>query len=310
MEKICQHIEKLLAQHDYVVVPGLGGFVVQMQSAQLLSGRITPPTATIAFNPLMQHSDGLLAIEMARTEQISYRKATECIEIEVESIKQKLQSNQIIILENLGSFSQDETGNLIFSPLPKADFLPHNFLLSDLMISTKELRDAGNKKKITITMPSANMFKYAAAAMILFGLFAITPKLSDSRQANNASIINIPVAVKPKIEKPATIDTVKVIKDTIKVTESKSIPTNIVNEIPAETPVFHVIVASSSTKEAAERYCKELAADNFKGAQVLPPIKTYRVAIKSFSDKEEAIKYMENLRQTDSRFETSWVLCN
>lgn len=310
MEKICQHIEKLLAQHDYVVVPGLGGFVVQMQSAQLLPGRITPPTATIAFNPLMQHSDGLLAIELARTEQISYRKATECIEIEVESFKQKLQSNQIIILENLGSFNQDETGNLIFSPLPKADFLPHNFLLSDLMISTKELRDAGNKKKITITMPSAIIFRYAAAAMILFGLFAITPKLSDSRQANNASIINIPVAVKPKVEKPATIDTVKVIKDTIEITESKSTPTNIVNEIPTETPVFHVIVASSSTKEAAERYCKKLAADNFKGAQVLPPIKTYRVAIKSFSDKEEAIKYMENLRQTDSRFETAWVLCN
>ena len=47
VEKFFQHIEKLLAQHDYVVVPNLGGFVVQLQSAQLLSDQITPPVAIV-----------------------------------------------------------------------------------------------------------------------------------------------------------------------------------------------------------------------------------------------------------------------
>jgi len=44
--KINQHIEKLLAYHDYVVVPGLGGFVVQMQSASIL------PIALLHLLPL------------------------------------------------------------------------------------------------------------------------------------------------------------------------------------------------------------------------------------------------------------------
>lgn len=68
MAKINQHIEKLLAYHDYVVVPGLGGFVVQHQSAKITAGHISAPTATVGFNSLMQHADGLLAIEVARAE--------------------------------------------------------------------------------------------------------------------------------------------------------------------------------------------------------------------------------------------------
>ena len=318
MEKFCQHIEKLLAQHDYVVVPNLGGFVVQMQSAQILPDRITPPLATIAFNPLMHHADGLLAIEIARTEKISYRKAVEYIEKEIEAIKLQLSSTGAIPFGNLGNISQDETGNLIFTPEPRADFLPQNFQLSDLFIATKELRTVESKKKITITMPSGNMFKYAAAAMILFGLFAVTPKVSDSQKASNASLVNITFASKPKVKPQAiaavTADSLKEGVDTIKIAAQKPKKTN--TEIETETEIskkvsgFHVIVASSATKESAERYRKELVADNFKEAQVLPPVKTYRVAIQSFSNREEAIRYMENLRQTDSRFETAWVLCN
>jgi CCDC81-like prokaryotic HU domain 1 len=90
VEKIYQHIEKLLAQHDYVVVPNLGGFVVQTQSAMFFSDHITPPQSSIGFNPLMHHSDGLLAIEIARTEGISYRAAIEAIDSEIDIIKKRL----------------------------------------------------------------------------------------------------------------------------------------------------------------------------------------------------------------------------
>jgi len=309
VEKFCEHIEKLLAQHDYVVVPHLGGFVVQMQSAQLLPDRITPPLATVAFNPLMHHADGLLAIEIARTEKISYRKAVEYIDKEIENIKFKLNSTGSIPFGNLGIIIQDQTGNLIFTPKPKADFLPQNFQLSDLFIAPKELRTVESKKKITITIPSSGMFKYAAAAMILFGLFAITPKVSDSQKANNASLVNIAFAPKPKVSLQVTADSVKASLDTIKSITYKPVTQSTDLEILKEVSNFHVIVACSATKKSAENYCKELVAENFKKAQVLPPIKTYRVAIQSFSNRKEAIQYMENLRKTDSRFETAWVLC-
>ena len=83
MENLSQHIEKLLAQHDYVVVPELGGFVVQKQSAEILEDKILAPCATIGFNPLMLHGDGLLAIEISRSRKLSYRQAMEFVQKEV-----------------------------------------------------------------------------------------------------------------------------------------------------------------------------------------------------------------------------------
>lgn len=307
MEKFCQHIEKLLAHHDYVVVPNLGGFVVQIQTAQILSDRITPPLATIAFNPLMHHADGLLAIEIARSEQISYRMAMEYIEKEIESIKHRLKSDGSIRFGNIGTFLQNESGTLTFSPFETTDFLPHNFQLTDLHISNREFRHI-EERRISIKLPSRSLFKYAAVAMIVFGLFAVTPKISDTKQTNNAGFITAlhsdkiqsNLSVKSAIA-ANTADTVTAINDTVvKVSGTTS-------DISTS---FHVIVASSATKESADRYCKELATNNFPNAQVLPPSKTYRVAVQSFTNRDEAIKYMENLRKTDSRFETAWVLCN
>ena len=124
MAKINQHIEKLLAYHDYVVVPGLGGFVVQHQSARITAGHISAPIATVGFNSLMQHSDGLLAIEVARAEGITYRKAVEIIESEVKEFKHQLLQSTHFQLGNLGFFSLNENGSLHFVPCAKVDFLP------------------------------------------------------------------------------------------------------------------------------------------------------------------------------------------
>lgn len=171
MEKFYEHIERLLAQHDYVVIPNLGGFIVQIQSARILSDRIAPPHATIGFNTLMSHADGLLAIEISRTEQISYRKAVELIDNEVENIKIRLKATGSVIIGNLGILQKNDIGSLTFSPIYKSNFLPQNLGLSDLYVKTKESQIANENRKVVITMPSSRIIKYAAAAMLFFGLF-------------------------------------------------------------------------------------------------------------------------------------------
>ena len=296
MEKFCNHIEKLLAQHDYVVVPNLGGFVVQTQSAVLLSDHITPPLSTIGFNPLMHHADGLLAIEIARSEQISYRLAMEYIEKRVEILKSELNSAKFIQFGNLGAFYQNDNGDLIFAPEINVGFLPRNFELNNLYISPKGTKIQDEKSKITISFPSTRIFKYASVAMLVIGLFVVSPRVNDMRQQHNANLATSvfynstqpPVVTKTLTQKVSTLKTT-IIKD---------------------TDNYHVIVASLPNQIAAEKFCKELRTGDFKTARVLVPAKTYRVAIQSFSDREKAIQYMENLRKTDKRFETAWVYCN
>lgn len=296
MEKFCQHIEKLLAHHDYVVVPNLGGFVVQTQSAQLKSDCILPPLSTIGFNPLMHHADGLLAIEIARSEKISYRLAMQYIEKEVEKLKSNVHSSGNIEFGNLGSFYQNEQGNLLFTPEERVNFLPQNFELSTLYISPKSIQLKNEKPKITINLPSTRLFKYASAAMLIVGLFCISPQVNDMRQLSSADIATSAfynstkdsIASKSNIEKKITVET----------------------KISKDSDSFHVIVASLPNQKSADKFCKELASTDFPTAHVLPPVNKYKVAIKSFSQRDSAIKFMENLRKTDSRFETAWVFCN
>ena len=294
VDKFCQHIEKLLAQHDYVVVPDLGGFVVQLQSAELLSGCITPPLTTIGFNPLMHHADGLLAIEIARSEKISYRVAMEYIVNQVGNLKSTLHSKGKIQFGNLGIFCQNDQGNFIFTPAERVEFLPQNFELTNLYVSQRSKQINNEKPKITIMLPSTRVFKYASVAMLLFGLFCISPKLTDIRRLDNANVLT---SAFYNLSKDSTA-----LKTPV-VTESKLKTT--AND---EQNNFHVIVASLSKQTTADKFCSKLVAD-YPTAHVIRPSKIYRVAIQSFSDRDKAIEFMENLRKTDSRFETAWVLC-
>lgn len=295
MEKFCKHIEKLLAQHDYVVVPNLGGFVVQTQSASLFSDHITPPLSTIGFNPLMHHADGLLAIEIARSEKISYRMAMEYIEKEVENIKAEVQSNGNITVGDLGSFYRNEPGDLLFTPEVKAGFLPQNFELTNLYISPKDTQRTGEKPTITITFPSTRIFKYASVAMLIFGLFCIAPRMTDMRLVGNADIVTS--AFYNSVKHPV---------------DSSAIA---VKQMPAQATIqeeqhFHVIVASLPNQESADKFCQELVDADFATAHVLPPSNMYRIAIQSFTDRDKAIQFMETLRKTDKRFAEAWVFCN
>lgn len=306
-----------MAQHDYVVVPNLGGFMVQMQSARILSDRITPPHATVGFNTLMNHADGLLAIEISRTEQISYRKAVEYIDNKVENLKIRLESNGSIIIGNLGILQKDNQGSLTFNPIYKSSFLPQNLGLSDLYVTTKKAQVIKENRTVVLTMPSSKSIKYAAAAMLAFGLFFVSPRVSDMRQADYANLASVSFVKSTKsikkqavkIEPADSVETASVIIP--KTTSPKVIsPTKVVTPNATATKDennYHVIVASLPSQESAEKFCKELIKDHFAYAQVLPSSKMYRVAIQSFSDREKATDFIQSLRKVDGRFGAAWV---
>ena len=303
-----------MSQHDYVVVPNLGGFIVQMQSAKLLSDRITPPHATIGFNALLNNADGLLAIEISRAEQISYRKAVEYIDTKVEYINTQLNANGNIIIGDLGILQKNDSGSLTFNPVYKSNFLPQNIGLSDLYIAPKEVHVVKEHRNITISMPSNKMVKFAVAAMLLLGLFLVSPRITDVRQTDYASLVSLPFV--HSLEDPnnqnVEIKTAEIkAAKTEKVEKKKS---DIVEPIKTATQKtddvdnYHVIVASLPSQESAQRFCDELIKDKFAKAHVLSHSKKmYRVSIQSFSSNEKANSYMQSLRKADSRFESAWV---
>lgn len=300
MEKFYNHIEKLLSRNDYVVVPGLGGFVLQHQSATIVNNAIHSPCSVLSFNSLMQFSDGLLIIEIARTEQISYRKAQELLQIEIDKIKQYLLINRTYDFGSIGQFSLANDGGLCFSPNVSASFLPLNIGNENYILHEVKKSKVFEYKQSQPTVQIRKVMRYAAIFALIFSMLFLSEKLNHNQNNQSASIVNLSLIKSPL----KTVDSVLTTCSELKETKlSKSITLN------NDSDLYHVIVASMPNLESAEAYKKMLFDENFESAHVLKPVKTVRVAIKSFVDKQEAIAYMEELRLKDKRFETAWVLC-
>ena len=181
MEKLIRHIETLLRRHDYVIVPELGGFVLQRQSSVITDEGIEPPLTVVSYNPLMKTSDGLLAIELSRAEHISFREAVQLITAEVETAKVLLEKNKKLELGKLGFLSIDSGDKVTFRPSANAGFIPSNFGLETLHVAAIQKADEEEKRVIRLVIPSRRKItRYAAAAAVIAGLVFGAPKISET----------------------------------------------------------------------------------------------------------------------------------
>lgn len=300
-----KHIETLLGRNDFVILPGLGGFVLQYQSAKIDGDALHPSKALVGFNPLMNVSDGLLAIEVSNAERLPFNQAQKEVESEIEKIKERLKSEERVQLGKLGMLTGSKTGTVLFSPSEDVRFLPSNFGLNTIYYSKIGQNTIQEKeKKISIRVPSGrSIARYVAVGVIALGLLFYAPKLNDAR-VSNAGFNTIKL-----FENNTQIPTTEEIPEAATVNKNVTEKAASVTTTEKASPVkYMIIVASLATQKTADNLCSELKRSNHPNALVLPPIKTYRVAIESFEEKDTAVKYMENLRNTDSRFSDAWVL--
>ena len=104
MQKLENHIENLLREHDFVIIPAFGGFVASEESAQMQNGYLLPPCKTIGFNPELTYNDGLLAQEIAKAEGISLIEANNYVAEKVEKLNSTLKTFKHLSFANIGTF--------------------------------------------------------------------------------------------------------------------------------------------------------------------------------------------------------------
>ncbi len=88
MDEIALHIDFLLHTHDCIIVPGLGGFVVNVTDIERngLWG-IDSPSCELIFNNKLTYNDGLLAESLMKTNKISFDVAIKKIDVACEELK-------------------------------------------------------------------------------------------------------------------------------------------------------------------------------------------------------------------------------
>ena len=320
MLELVRHIEYLLTEHDCVLVPGLGGFVLQYVPARFSEDRksIQPPGKQITFNSSLSYNDGLLAQSLMRTLDIDYGKAVAMIEHWVDEIKRSFS-------EPGDSYAFGEPpASCLFGisafGLKKLNICPLGQLHKDENVAEPKLR---SKKRDVVYIPVNKSFVrqlIAAAAIIILLLMISTPMSEMKTTSDYASLVSSELFENGKDGEIEINDIVSLQQgndsviaaennfSTVQKSEQDNSQVANISDSDVVRP-YIVVVATLSGKQAALRQLEQ-----FKQQGVTADLKIYetskkvRIYIDSFSEKEEAQKFLMTLRNGDSPFSDAWVM--
>lgn len=193
---ITAHIRALIGEYDYVVIPGLGGFVANYQPAQRhpVTHQFQPPAKQLSFNKQLQQNDALLLHRLVETEALHQQAAKEAIENFAKDCQQKLQRQEVLRLDGIGKLFYDIEHTLQFvqtsdNHLPASYGLPSYKATPIMRHQLVDTSPATNKEvapHIPLRKPlSMQWLPWAAAVSILVVLFTVfftVPTVKESTQ--------------------------------------------------------------------------------------------------------------------------------
>ncbi len=108
MNRTARHIEHLLLEHNYVIVPGLGTFLRHTSAAKLNAWGITPPSCEISFSTdIDSENDVELAASLARATGCSAEECDRIIAADVDDMRRAIASAGYAQLGTLGRLEAD-----------------------------------------------------------------------------------------------------------------------------------------------------------------------------------------------------------
>ena len=195
MQEIFSILMKLMQEHSCVIIPDLGGFVLNAKSAVVdyASSCFMPPSKELLFNAHLVHNDGLLAHAMMQDRNISFEEATMLIAKEVASVKTALETKGFFKVGHYGSFVATERGYAFQQAEMRVEdsssFGLREFYFPPLEMET-ENSEAKGQPKSKRSFPS---FMVAGVAALVALCFSSQP-VSDGRHVDTANFTPMSLA--------------------------------------------------------------------------------------------------------------------
>lgn len=343
MQKIPAYITELLVRHDCVIIPEFGGFVSTYKPAcyNAEASKFLPPSKAVSFNRNLTHNDGLLSQQIMKHEQKSFAEAGQAIQLFVDSLEVKLQSESFQF-EGLGTLQRNDNGALIFEPDAHNKLLSAAYGLSgfhfkqlaqdqksgNLRLVKTETRKRNIKQKVYVPFAAA-----AAAIILIFFLFfpldvndtrlseanfiSAFDSLEKSQAADRVSEDNLD-ETKANLSQKATIENAQTetlapaseILEPEPVSEAFQQKMDTIKHDIKVVPsvVYHIIVASMSSKAQAIKFVEQNCKGNYPNATIIESNGRYRVSIHKFTRKKVAIPVLETFRENNPKFKDAWLL--
>jgi len=307
---ITAFIRELLFSHDCVIVPGFGGFIGNYNPARIDKSTSTfyPPVKQISFNRNLSHNDGLLAGRISESAKVNYGDARNLVEEYVASLKKKLEKGEKIVFDNIGSFINNQEGNIQFEPDTSVNYHLDSFGLESFHFQPLEGYDVRTRITRHIDKDPA---KRSSTRKILWRAAVIVPLL--------AIIVAVPFTTnifKSRVETTslnplasAEFESNKSAVDE-KVTAEKVLPETVpvgpVIIIPAvnSTDRYCIITGSFRSRENAETQAEMLKKEGFAPEIINAPNGFFRVSAMRCTEMNNALGKKDSIGK---KFPGSWV---
>lgn len=327
-QSIITLIENLINEHDCIIIPNFGGFVVNIEDFKLNQNDwvISPRKRWIAFNKQLKSDDGLLATQWANMNQISHKEGFQEINQFSKFITAELIKNEQLAFGNIGEFQLSTESKITFIPNSEKNYDLSMFGLTSVNIvpitSTKNKPELIEPKIDTTYHEEISQVEleseishsksilpkhiiYTILAFIFAGFSAYFLTEPNSRYVNSSfSPFTIKIA-KKNIETPIKK---KVANQTINsgLEENEirpAIDSNKITQVPANNislDKIELIAASFLTMEKAETALAEFQSKGFSDAKILAKgenEKFYRVSVGIESTFESGYKTAARLKK-------------
>jgi nucleoid DNA-binding protein len=310
-------IRELLFGHDCVIVPGFGGFIGNYAPARIdkITGTFYPPVKQISFNRNLNHNDGLLIGRISVSSGINYGDARSLVEDFVAGVRKKLEKGEKAVFDNIGSFVNNQEGNVQFEPDRSANYHLDSYGLEPFQCLPLEGYDV--RKRISRHI-ERDPIKKALVRKIIWRAAVIIPLL--------ALIVTVPLKTdlfKGKVESTTMNPLVTAeFENNKKALEESNIPEPPkVKENPAPapektveqvTPVsgtsesnsYVVITGSFKSKQNAESQVNKLIEEGFNPEIVTTENGFYRVCAIVCDDMKTAVVKKDSIVK---KFPGTWV---
>ncbi|MDR0537104.1 MAG: SPOR domain-containing protein [Tannerellaceae bacterium] len=307
MLRLVTHLEYLLRVHDCIIVPRLGGFVLQVvPSAYVQDEHLFRPThKEVVFNSKLKHTDGLLHERYMQAYGVSYQRAGRLLEEDVMTIMDELRKGLCVSLGAVGSLSLGSEGQIIFKSGSPETFSVESYGLASFQLKTWETMqeeasiqaDPVKRKSNTIYIPVNRRLLHvvtaAAAAAALFFLLS-TPVKEVNRDSYKAGFI----PVMPPLPSPSQHDeSILAENDNLTPEEYGAILTDDEDEYIADAPKTSSVKPSSTT--AAKKTGASESAKTVKEASKEAEI--YYIIIASVNSRKQADEILSSKVEAGAR---------
>jgi cell division septation protein DedD len=334
-------IAELLSEHDCVIIPDFGGFIGNYCPSRIdpVHHSFHPPSKKILFNINLRHNDGLLATRVSTVLGISYSDACKVLEDFSEECIESLNAGESLHFSKVGRLFAGTEGNIQFEQHKTANLLPDSFgftsFVSPPVTNQSSLRNIGNKTVIRpnnghrrIVLP--RLIRWAAVLALPIGIAVVIGVVQfdrvSSKYAFKPGVLH---SIFSRFSSASLVEkkTVPIGKQTLAVSQAAMLPLKSEPEpvstdqqqvkpaIPAQSRGegfstgrnFAVIIGAFRLEENAHKLIQELKDQGLE-ATVFDQSKSglYRVAMGSFSKREEALQLLASIQST--RFKSAWLL--